>query len=179
MPLTLCRTILCHRTVGTSRFSGIANPSAMKNQRMAQCRPVGLRNQLHQFLLNLFRRFALGQAKPTGHSENMRVNNDAFVLAEYIAQYDVGRLAANAGQGDELLHRVGNIAIEPLDDFPTGILNVFCLIAEKSRRSDRVFQTFEGNVCIIVQRGELLEQFRRNLIDADVGTLGGENGCDH
>ena len=74
--------------------------------------PAILRQNLHQFLLDLLRRVAFGQPQPARDAEDMRVHDHAFGLAEANAQHDIGGLAGRAGDGDEFGESLRNLAAE-------------------------------------------------------------------
>ena len=64
-------------------------------------RPVLPRHELHEVLLDLLRIGLPGQAEPAGEALHVGVDHDPLVLAEGVAQDDVGGLAADAGQRHE------------------------------------------------------------------------------
>ena len=82
------------------------------NDLVREVDPSVLRQNLHQLLLDLLRRVALGQLQAPRNAEDMRVDHHAFCLAEADAQDYVGRFACSTGQRDKLGQRLGNLALE-------------------------------------------------------------------
>lgn len=71
----------------------------MPDQPVAPVRPMFARNELHQIALDFSRVFVFRQAEPLRQTDHVRVYHDAVVLMKRVAQYDIRRLATNAGQG--------------------------------------------------------------------------------
>jgi len=68
----------------------------MLDQSMTEIRPLLLREQRHQILLDLDWVIVLGQTQPARQAMHVRINDHTFVLAEPRAQDHVGRLPGNA-----------------------------------------------------------------------------------
>src|SRR5260370_26271052 len=77
---------------------------------MAEAVPLGLRNQLHQVALDLHGIVLARELEQPTDAMHMRVHHDAFGLLEPDAQDHVRRLAADAGQLNQLRHCVGHLA---------------------------------------------------------------------
>ena len=60
--------------------------------------PMLARHELHQIALDFFRVFLVSQAKPLRQPDDMRVHDDAIVFPKRVAQHNIRRLAAYAGQ---------------------------------------------------------------------------------
>jgi hypothetical protein len=66
----------------------------------------------------------------------MRIAGDGR-LTVTVAENTIGGFTANPGQGNQFVHRLGNLAPEPLQKFTTGPLDIFGLVAEKAGTADR------------------------------------------
>ena len=74
----------------------------MEDESVAQHVPLGLREEGHQIALDFFRRGLGGPTEALRNALNVRVDDDALGSAECDAEHDVGRLASDARQLDQL-----------------------------------------------------------------------------
>src|SRR5688572_17851309 len=79
-------------------------------------RPVISRDQLHQYLLDLYRICLVGNAEPNDQTPDVRVYNHSLVYAKRVAEDDVCRFAADARKTNKLGHGVGHFAAVNLDN---------------------------------------------------------------
>lgn len=123
------------------------------------------------------RRLAPRQAGPVGHPEDMCIDGNRG-LPESGVEYDVGRLAADTGQGLERLSVVRHLPVVFLQQKATGGDDVFCLAVVKTDGLDVIRQTrlpeVKNGLGGICDRKE----FRRRPIDAFVRGLCRENHGD-
>ena len=66
------------------------------------------RHQFHQVSLDLFRIGLASETEPMRKSRDMRVDHDALIFAEGVAENHVRSLSADARQLLQFFHRVGN-----------------------------------------------------------------------
>src|SRR5690242_20049609 len=79
-------------------FARLADRPAVVDEQVRPHRPVVLRDDLHQILLDLHRvDEVVRQAEPIRDASDVRVYGDADVLVERVAEDDVGGLATDAG----------------------------------------------------------------------------------
>src|SRR5262249_11475687 len=103
------RTDLRQRTPGTVRLAGVANLPTVVDHAVAEYRPLFFGDEPHQVALDRLRVGLRGQPHAAAESAQMGIDRDAG-HAEGVAEDDVGRLAADAGQGYQLFHRRGDFA---------------------------------------------------------------------
>ena len=111
---------------------------------------------------------AVGYADAMGVGDNGR-------LAKIVGQHKVGCFSAYAGYLQKLLHCVGNLSAEPLNDHLCAQLDVPCLGAEKSAWLDYLTYFF---VVGISQRLDGWKAGIEHLCDdiyTGIGALGGES----
>ena len=93
-------------------------------------------------------------------------------LTEAIPQNDAGRLPPDAGQLDQLLHRLRNLAVVFFNQVPAAADDVFGFILIESGRPDLLLQNGLIGLSIVFRALVLLEQMRRDLVDTIIGALG-------
>src|SRR4051812_35417237 len=91
-------------------FTGLAGAASVQDQEVREDGPVSLWHDLHEVLLYLHRVFVIRQAEPSRDAADVGIDDYALVHTEGVAQNDVGRLAADAGQRHELLHGAGHLS---------------------------------------------------------------------
>src|SRR5581483_5854833 len=89
------------RAVG---FASVATPPAVPDQPVTPDRPIFLRHEFNQLLLDLFRVFLFRQAKTLRKTDHVRIDDDALVDSKRVSQNNICRLAADAGQFAEFFH---------------------------------------------------------------------------
>lgn len=156
------------------RLARVAGPPPVEDQPVAEQGPLGARDQRRDVLLDLDRVLLGGPAEPAGEPAHVGVHRDAGD-AERVAEHDVRRLAADAGQRHQVLQPGRHLAVEPLDQRPSEALQRAGLGAEEPGGSDEVLEL--GRVGARVARGVRVagEQRRRDLVDPHVGGLRGQH----
>jgi hypothetical protein len=163
------------RTIRLARVT--ASPS-VPDEPVAEQQPVFLRQQFHQREFDFFRRPLRDQSEPVRKPHRVRVHDDADDHAERVAEDDVRRLAPDAVELDQFLHRARHFATVMLDEFAAAILDVLGLAAEKSGGLDELLQFRARRVRKICRRAVFFEQFRRDEVDALVRALRGKDNGD-
>ena len=69
-----------------------------------RAKPERLRHALFKLGLDLFGRLAFGKAGAVAHAEDVRIDRESL-LPEPAVKHDIGSLAADARQRDQLLDR--------------------------------------------------------------------------
>ena len=93
--------------------------------------------------LDLQRVVALGEAEPVRDAQDVRVDRDALVDVEGVAEDDVRGLAADAGQGDEPGHAARHLAAVALDEAPGEADDAARLGAEEAGGADDLLDVGE------------------------------------
>jgi hypothetical protein len=172
------RTPFQHFAIGAIGLARKTPSSSVPDKPVAEQQPVFLRQQFHQRKFDFFRRQFRDQAEPVRKPHRVRVHNDADNHAERVSQNDVRRLAPDAVELDQFLHRARNFATVTLDEFAATILNVLRLAAEKSGRLDELLQFRARRVREIFRGAIFFEQLRRDEVDALVRALRGKDHGD-
>ncbi len=109
---------------------------------------------------------------------DVRVHDYAFILLEPRAQHYVGGFARHSGQGQKLVHLIGNLAAEITHDLLRRADHGFRFVAEEAGRANIGLELFGLERGKILNRRIFPEQLGRNHIHANVGRLGGKDGRD-
>ena len=166
-----------HRAIGFARVTGGAS---MQNQPVRQVGPLR-RLEIRADLPLDMRRIGTGRvpvatpAQPSRHADHMRIDGESG-HAERVAQHHVGRLAADAGQRHQRVHRIGDLAIETVTQHCGQSQQMLGLGTVEAERVDDVFDVLRircGQGCGI---GETREQLGRDGVHPLVGRLGAEHG---
>src|SRR5690606_11533340 len=104
-PDTERRTVARERARAARGFARVADPPSVPDHPLREHRPVLAREQLADRVLDLDRVLLRGPAPAADEAPEVRVDRDAG-KTEGLAEHDVGRLPADAGQLDELVERV-------------------------------------------------------------------------
>jgi hypothetical protein len=107
---------------------------------MAEQRPLVVRDQFHQGRFDFLWRFLVREAQPIRETRHVRINYDADVNAEGIAQNDVGRFAADAVELRQFIHRPWHFATVLFDQLLAARFDAHCFITEKSQSLDGLLQ---------------------------------------
>src|SRR6185437_14874046 len=97
------------------RLPGQADVAAVQDQPMMGVDEEPVRDDAHESLLDLARRFAGRDGEPVGDAEDVGVDGQRR-LAEHRVEHHIGGLAANARQGLERLATARRLAAVPLHD---------------------------------------------------------------
>ena len=148
----------------------------MPDQPVTEHRPLLLRHQLHQLLLDLLGRRLLRQAEPLRQPGDVRIHHHAAVDVKRVAQHDIGGLAAHAAQLRQFLHRARHLAAVLFHERLATGLDALGLVAEEAGRLDGLLQFGQRRPGVVGGGAILLEQVRRDQVHALVGALGREDG---
>jgi hypothetical protein len=97
---------------------------------------------------------------------------------EGVSQDHIGGFSPDAGQGRELLHRCGNLAVESVRDRLAARHEVFGLAFEKPGRSDHCLDLGKARTRVVSGPAIATKEVRRHLINALIRALGGEDRRD-
>ncbi len=150
----------------------------MEDDEVGRPRPPLASDERHEARLDRRRVAALGEAEPVRDAEDVRVHRDALVDVEGVAEDHVRGLAADAGQRHERLHRARHLAPVTLDEPPGEAGDAARLRAEEARRADDLLDVRDRRRRERAGVGIALEEAGRDLVDAVVGALGGEDRGD-
>ena len=131
---------------------------------------VLVRDDLQQPLLDLFRRLAGRQPEPVADAENVRVDRHR-VLAEGHVEHDIGGLAPDPRQFDQLVAVVRHLAAMVADQRLRQRDDVLRLVAPEPDGSDVVADLGFAQRQHLLRRIGDLEQRPRRLVDAGIGRL--------
>ena len=138
---------------------------------------VGLLRGEHRAELHLHFDGVLGavcEAQLPRDTDAVGVRNHHAGHMIYIAQDQVGGLAAHAGQLQQVLHIVGHLPAELLQHHPGGGHDVPCLGTEKAGGVDVLLHLAHIGPGQGLQGGEAAEQGGGHLVDALIGALRGQ-----
>jgi len=164
--------------VSAVRFAGDATTASVPDEQVGEIYPVFARDDFHQRLLDLFWRGLAREAHATREAHDVGVHDDAFGFAVAGAEDDVGGLASDAGELNQRFQRVGDASAVLLGDGAAAAADGAGFIAEETGRMDDEFE-FAGRRGGKVSGGVVArEKGGCDLVDADVGALGAEDGGD-
>ena len=78
--------------------------------------------------------------EPPGEPLHVCIYDDSGRDSERRAEHNVCRLPRDAGQREQLLHRLRNLAVKLLNDFLAGADDRFRFVAEKTGGADLLFE---------------------------------------
>ena len=162
----------------TIRPTRDATAATVPDEPMTEQRPLLLRNERHQLRFNLHGVLLFREAETIGQASDVRVHDDTNVDVERVSQNHVRRLAPNAVELNQFLHRARHLAAVTFDEFAAARLDVLRLVAEKACRLDGLLQCGQRRVRIIRRRAIFFEQLFRDEVDALVSALCGKNRGD-
>jgi len=148
------------------------------NHLVGEADPVVARQDLHQFLLDLFGRLGLGEFKAARDAEDVRVDHDAFGQTVADAEDDVGGFAGGAGDGDELGECLRDLAVEVGENFAGSALNGFGFVAEEAGGLDKGFEFGQSRFGHIGRGRKAAKELGRDHVDAHISALRGKDGGD-
>lgn len=97
------------------------------------------REELHQLLLDFDRILGRGPAKPPAEAADVGIHDDASGGVEGVAEDDVGGFTSRAGDGDELVDRLRDLAMETLHEGGRHADQILGFVAEEACRSNKLF----------------------------------------
>src|SRR5437867_615362 len=153
-----------------------AHAPPMQDQRVREPRPLVARHERHQVALDLHRVLLLRQAEQRREPLDVGVDHQPLVLSKPRAEHHVRGLAADAGEMDQLLHRVGYRASVALDQRLRHPDDRLGLVAKESRAVDLLLQDLRVGAGVVSRGAILREQGGGDHVDPRIGRLGRENG---
>jgi hypothetical protein len=159
------------RTVG---FAGFAHASAMENKQVREERPLFFGNYTQEVALYLFGVVVPRQAETARYAPDVSVHDDTLVYREGVAKDHVGGLASHTGEQYQLFHRAGNLSFVLLNEGSSHPLYRAGLVSEEAYGPYLFLQKLEFSLRVVLCGSVLLEESSSDLVDPDIGTLGGE-----
>ncbi len=150
----------------------------MKDEQVRQQRPILLREEGHQHLLNLYRVGLTGKAQPNAEPADMSVDNDAFIDAESVAEYDIGGLSSDSWKFDERVHRLRYLSLMAFHDRGGHPEKALRLVAEKTGALDQLLENLRISRSQGSSGRECPEQPGGDHVDAFIGALRAQDSCD-
>src|SRR6187402_215799 len=141
--------------------------------------PLVLRKDADQILFDLDWFLMLGQLKTPRNPQNVRIDHYAGGDLKPRTQHHVRRLARNAGECDEFLNRLRYFVAEVFYDHPRSTLNVLRLRMVKTRRTNDLFDGWNGSFSKRLRGREGLEERRRHGVHRHIRGLRRERSRDH
>ena len=123
-----------------------------------------------QFFFNFNDRFARRQAGSVAETEDVRIDGDRG-LAKGRVEHDIGRFAADTGQGFELAAILGNLASVLFKQNAASGNDVFCLGVVETDGPDVLTQTFDVKRVHFFRCRCNGKQFSGGFVDANVSCL--------
>jgi hypothetical protein len=164
--------------VEAAGLAGDAEAAAVPDELVGEEHPFIFGQDLDEILLDFFWVGVFGEVEAVGEADDVGIDDDAAGDSVAGAEDDVAGLAGDAGEGEDLLHGLGDNAAEFFDEFFGGAHDGFCFVAEETGGADFLFELTGVGVGEMFWRGIFFEERGRDLVDADVGALGGEDGGD-
>lgn len=166
-----------NRTAGAMGNGRFTQSSAVQDENMTGLRPTFFRKQSAEILLNAHRVAFPGPAEATGETLDVGIDHHPRG-SENVAENDVGGLASDSGQGDQLLHALRHFAGMAFNQGPGAADEVFRLVAEKPGGANKIlkFDGVGGSQGRSV--GITAEKVGGHLIDPEIGTLRRKDGSD-
>ncbi len=162
------------RTGAALGFSRKADVAAMQQQALRDSRPLGFRHELLQVLFDLVWIVGSGQAESLCHALHVGIDDDTG-LAEGIPENDIRGLSADAGQGDQRIHRVRDLFAEALGHGFAAGDEMLRFVLKEAGGTNKLFEFGEIGRSQLRRLPIPPKERRRDLVDSLVGTLGGED----
>ena len=169
--------MLVDGTTRTLRCSCETHIPAVQKEPLRDGGPFRFRKETLQISFDLVRIVRGGEAKPIGHSFDMGIDDDTR-LAEGVAQNHIGRFSPDAGECDQIIHVIRNLPVEPLHDRFAAGDEMFGFVFEEAGGVNEPLDLRQFGGGVVCWRAIALEQRGGHLIDALIGTLGGEDRGD-
>ena len=176
-PLAVRRAPARDRAGAAGRLLGVADAAAVPDQVVAQHHPVALLEERADGVLDLDRVGLVGPAEAAGQPADVGVDGDARD-AEAVAEDDVGGLAADPGQGHQVVEPRRHLAVVPLDEGGAQLEQRVGLGPEEAERADDLLEVLARGGRHRRRVGVGREQGRADGVDPAVGGLGAEDGDD-
>jgi len=166
------------RAVYAFGLAGDAEFASVPDDLVGKENPFLAWDHAHQILLDFLRIVVRGQFEAAGDAVHVGVDHYAFGLFEPRAEHDVGRLAGDAGEGEEFFHVAWDLAAEIGDDLFCRTYDRSGFISEEAGGADVGLELLGRERGEGFDRRVFAEQFGRDAVDIHVCGLGGENGRD-
>lgn len=159
--------------------AGLAGAAPVEDEEVREEAPGIPWEELHEALLDFGDAGVRGrEGEAACEALDVGVDNNAVVDVEAVAEDDVGGLAGDAAEGEELLHGARNLAAEAIADRGHGFVDGAGLVAEEADRFDVGLDLLGRSGGVRGGRGESGEERGRDLVHADIGRLGREDRGD-
>ena len=170
------RARLAQGTIRARGPAGLAHGAPVQDQPPRERVPFEIGENLHQVAFHLDGIGLVRESQAVRHALHVRVDDHTDMRAERVAEDDVGRLASDAGQREELLHGPRDLAIEFVEDAGGHPLKALGLVPVETGRAYRLLELFPVHLRIIAGRPVALEKIRRDAVHALVRALRREDG---
>ena len=164
--------------MGAVGAGGFAAAAAVEDEPVGKQGPVVLRDEFHEDGLDFFWVGLAGEAEAGGEARDVGVDDDADVLAEGVAEDDVGGFAADAGELDEFVHGLRDVSAMLVDEEPAAGADVFGLGAVEADGAEVVLEGGGIGLGVVARGAVFFEEGGGDFIDLHVGALRGEDGGD-
>src|SRR5215212_1894028 len=156
-------------------LAGLARSAPVEDQEVGEDGPLLFWHDLHEVLLDLHGVLTLREAQSVRDAADVGVDDDALVRAEGVAEDDIGRLAADAGQCYELGHSTGDLSPMLLHEGAGHAPQGAGLVAIEAGRADVLLERAGGGAGEVFGLVVLREEILRHPVDLHIGGLGGED----
>ena len=143
----------------------------MSDHPVAEASPLRLWDEWEQIALDFVAVLLGGESEPLTQSHDMRIDDDSGLDREGVSEYDVGCLAGDSGELEQIFHAIRNSAAEPFHDRLAGPLNAAGFVAVKVDPRDVSFEFGKIRDRIILGTLVLLEQIDGNFVDERIRAL--------
>lgn len=147
----------------------------MGNQQMREMAPIVLWEESHEVELNLHWIIVPRERHSTRQAHHMRVDHDANIDPEGIAEHHIGGLSCHTPKGQKLIHCCRDFALKIADDGGHRLLHRTGLVSPEVEGLKRRRDFIDGAGSECLGRWERGEEGRRCLVDANIRGLRREN----
>lgn len=145
---------------------------------MREFAPTVRREERHQIAFHLDWIRMARQPHALGKARDMRVDDHTLLHAECVAKNNICRLACDASECQERIHRAGYLAAEVALQCLSRLHNGARLVAPKVDGSNKGFDVCGGGCCKGRDGWKRAEECRGRLVHRSIGRLGREDGGD-
>lgn len=135
-------------------------------------------NQGQQLFLCLPRVCRCAQANAVGHPKNMGIHGNGGDIKS-VAEDDAGGFSPYSGQGFQLLPGSGHHPPVFVQQLLTGSNNICRLSIMQAAAANQFSEPINAQSQHCFRSRSFSEQARSNLVNPDIGTLGGQNSGNH
>lgn len=108
---------------------------------------------------------------------HVRVHADGL-LAEGVAEQNIGGFSPDAGKGQKIVELIGNFALETLDDFTTAVVNRTSLVPVEIDVMYLLFQFRQRRSGVVLCGSVFFEKRAGHLVHKVVPRLSGQDKSD-